>query len=45
MTNTKIKGLNTPKWIVGIKGFWDAKVRKTAVIDPHSGQIVSGYLT
>ena len=45
MKKTKIKGLHTPGWIVGIHGFWDAKVRKTAVVDPHSGLLVSGYFT
>lgn len=45
MKKTKIKGLNTPNWIVGIRGFWDARIRKIAVVDPHSGLLVSGYLT
>lgn len=45
MKKTKIKGLRTPNWLVGIQGFCDARIRKTAVVDPHSSLLVSGYIT
>lgn len=45
MKKSKIKGLNTPNIIVGFRGFWDAKVRKNAVINPDTGLLVSGYIT
>lgn len=45
MKKTKIKGLNTPNVIVGFRGFWDARISKTAVVDPDSGLLVSGYIT
>lgn len=45
MKKNKIKGLNTPNWIVGIWGFCDARIRKIAGVDPNSGLLVSGYIT
>lgn len=45
MKKTKIRGLRTPSWIVAIRGFGDARVRKTAAVDPNSGLLVSGYIT
>lgn len=45
MKKNKIKGLYTPNLLVSIRGFWDARIRKTAVVDPDSGLLVSGYIT
>lgn len=45
MRKNKIKGLGTPNFLVGIRGFMDARLTKTAVIDAETGQIVSGYIT
>lgn len=45
MIKAKIKGLNTPNLFVGIRGFFDARIRKNAVIDPESGLLISGYIT
>lgn len=44
-TTLPMKGLNTPRFFLWLKGFIHGKVIRTGGLDPESGTISSGYVT